>query len=84
MFEYWFLGVKGAQHGTTHDFLEVICQITKEFDTETTGRFVSALMEDQRDALTFLRVIDWEFDFSVNLISRPDEPEQTIKLHRIR
>lgn len=81
MFEYWFN--QEAFHGTTSDFLEVVCQITKHYDSETAGRFVGALMDDQREQLIFLRVIEWEFEFSPNLISRPDEPEQTIKLHKL-
>lgn len=83
MFEYWFLGTEVPHHGTTHDFLEVLCQIAEHFDSQTAGRFVEGLMNDQREQLTFLRVIDWKFEFSVNQLNL-DEPEQTIKLHKLR
>ncbi len=84
MFEYWFLKGTETHHGTTHDFLEVLSQIAIHFDTQTAGRFTEALLGSKRKELSFLRVTDWNFEFSVNMISRPDEPEQTIKLHKLK
>ena len=78
MFEYWFEGPNITHHGTTHDFLEVCAQITEIIgNPQVTGDFVTALMEDRRQMLAFVRVVDWKFEY------RFDNPsETTIKLHK--
>ena len=63
MFEYWF-DTEEPFHGTTSDFLEVLCQIAEHFDSEVAGKFASGLMDDRREELTFLRVVEWNFEFN--------------------
>lgn len=82
MFEYWFLGTEVPHHGTTHDFLEVLCQIAEHFSPITAGDFASALLASKSNELAFLRVIDWKFEFATKPFE--DAPEQTIKLHKHR
>lgn len=85
MFEYWLLNLPDGSHtGTTTDFLEIVCQISEKLDTQTAGRFVEALMDNKKDERIFLRVTEWKFEFSPNLVARPDEPEMTIVLHKVR
>ena len=82
MFEYWFLGGENPRTGTTHDFLEVLCQIAKYFDTEVAGSFVQKLLDDQRDSLDYLRVVEWNFeDEWVDVKAGPDPwPKYSIRL----
>lgn len=77
MFEYWFLGRKGTITGSTHDFLEVCCQITKTFNPTIAGEFVEGLLNDQATNLSFLRVIDWKFEFEI-------DETRSIKLHKLK
>lgn len=75
VFEYWFL-TEEPQHGATHDFLEVVSQIAQAFDSKVAGEFVTTLVEQQKEKLAFLRVVDWRIDYEVN-------DSQTIKLRKL-
>lgn len=67
MFEYWFMSAEGdvTFTGTTHDFLEVCCQLAKRFSESLAGEFLSEMLTEHGDKLEFLRVIDWKFDTSI-------------------
>lgn len=82
MYEYWFLDPDENHTGTTSDFLEVLCRITEVFGSSVTGKFVAALMEDQRDSLAFLRVIDWKFEYIVS-VNDDIGVSTEIKLHKV-
>lgn len=63
MFEYWFHNGEGEiHHGTTHDFLEVCCQIAQHFDFEVAGTVVREILTKRSKELSFLRVIEWNFE----------------------
>jgi hypothetical protein len=88
VYEFWFHGVTDPQdnetfnfHGTTSDFLEVICQISEKFDEEIAGNFTQNLMEAKKDERQFLRIEKWEFDWVGPLA---DEVEKRIVLHKVR
>lgn len=73
MFEYWFIGLEdGGETGTTHDFLEVLSRIAQNFSPETAGRFTCEMLRDQKKQLSYLRVIEWKFEF---IWFEPAEPE---------
>lgn len=78
MYEYTFTTDGSMTFGTTYDFLEVCCQITRNFDSKVTGEFIAALQSDKVAELDFLRIVEWTFEFVMSSI----EGEQTIKLHK--
>ena len=83
MFEYWFIGLTDDQgkfdhHGTTADFLEVVCRIAETFTPEVAGDFTGALLEDKQKKLTFLRVVDWKFSYGL----QHNDDGVTIKLQK--
>lgn len=99
MFEYWFHGVKDPQdpehsepfdfHGTTYDFIEIICQIAKFYSSEIAGIFVTELLNGHADELDFLRVIDWKFEFdfvnrAAEIHAQDGYPEGRIVLHKVK
>lgn len=88
MFEFWFHGLDDGDgpfthHGTTHDFLEVMSQVAQCFSHHIAGDFVAALLNDQATNLSFLRMIDWKFEYRIE----PPEgvgTERSIILHKLK
>ena len=83
MYEYWFLGLTDDQDsesepfdhtGTTYDFLEIVCNVSRAFTPKVAGEFIESLAHENADQLSFLRVIDWKFVYVIN-------DDQTIRLH---
>lgn len=74
MFEYWFLNLNDghgafSHNGTTHDFLEVVSQVTQILGAEATGNWLTELLTKLEAKVAFLRVDTWEFEYAV-----PDSP----------
>jgi hypothetical protein len=68
MFEYWFTNLSDDQGtfdhtGTTHDFLEVLCQIAGTYGEEVAGHFVRELLAKNKSQLSFLRVVEWKIHY---------------------
>jgi hypothetical protein len=68
MFEFWFHGLDDGDgpfihHGTTHDFLEVCCQIAQCYDPDAAGNVVENLMRKHDKELSFLRVTEFELEW---------------------
>jgi hypothetical protein len=64
--------------GTTYDFLEIVCNISRVFTPKIAGEFIESLTHEHSDQLAFLRITDWKFEFRINMASTQ---EQIIKLH---
>lgn len=81
MYEFWFTGMPKEPFnftGSTSDFLEVICQITKAYGSFTAAIFVHALMDNKGKDLDFLRITEWTFTW-IN----QDNDQQEIKLTKL-
>lgn len=67
--------------GSTTDFLEFCAQVTQFFNEEICGKFVESLMVNKLKELSYLRVIDFEFEFRLN---EQDEKENKIILRKVK
>jgi hypothetical protein len=86
MFEFWFHGLDDGDgpfihHGTTHDFLEVCCQIAQCYDFKIAGEFVRSVLTEHAKELSFLRVVDWKIDYTVD-VNDDIGLERKIVLHK--
>jgi hypothetical protein len=64
MFEYWFHKNEEVHHFTTNDFLQFCSDMTKHYSVLGLGEVMIALFSEQADKLDFLRVTDWNFEYS--------------------
>lgn len=71
MFEFWFHGLDDGDgtfthHGTTYDYIQILCDIAEAYSPKIAGEFVTAQLEEQKKLLPFLRVVEWNFKYKIN------------------
>lgn len=87
MFEFWITGLSDglsddtfSHNGTTHDFLQVLCDISKLLGPTIAGDFVAVVLAQQESKIEFLRVTEWNCTYKTKPFE--DRPETVIRIHR--